>query len=122
MLFQSCDNEIFCWRPGCLPSDEKFAQKSKDNFVRIARLKVEYCGYFFTRFAINHNSSILALGNSVGHVRLFDLYVDDPMKIPYVTLMHPKRKNNVRDLSFSRCGRDLVFSMDDGTIWLYQHK
>lgn len=121
-MFQSNENDIYCWEPGALPSDIKLAKIPHDACTKIAKFEIEHCGYYFIRFATDYDQSILAVGNAFGNVRLYDLECRNPMKIPYVTLEHPKRKHIVRDITFSRCGRDLVCCSDDGTIWLYQRK
>lgn len=103
-----------------MPSDELIAEHSRNAFTKLAEFKVFSCGYYFTRFTTNYDQTILALGNSIGTVQLWNLDCPDPTDIPTITLKHRKRTQNIRDLSFSRCGRDLVFYSDDGMIWLYQ--
>lgn len=87
----------------------------------IAEFDVHDCSYYFVRFNTNNDRSILGLGNNSGTVQLWDLTGSDPKNLRCIELDHPKRKHIVRDLSFSRCGRDLIFCADNGTIWLYQY-
>lgn len=118
---QSNEDDLFCWKPGLLPSEQlRSTERSRDDFTKIVKFNVENCNYYFTRFATTYDRSILALGNSVGNVRLWNLDCVNPRRIPTELLTHKKCKKNVRDLSFSRCGRDLIFCSDDGVIWLYQ--
>lgn len=117
---QSNEDDLICWQPGLLPSDQINGKSSRDSFTRFAKLDVECCTYYFVRFAINFQQTLLAIGDSIGIIRLFNLNVNDPTNIPFVTLKHPKCKQIIRDLAFSRCGRDLICCSDDGTIWLHQ--
>ncbi|XP_055312080.1 polycomb protein esc-like [Sitodiplosis mosellana] len=113
-------DDLYCWKPGLLPCDQRTGAHSRNAFTKIAKFNVENCIYYFTRFTTSYDGSVLALGNANGTVRLWNLDCIDPTDIPNVTLHHFKRTQNIRDLSFSRCGRDLVFYCDDGTVWLYQ--
>lgn len=122
-LFQSNLDDVVCWTPGLLSANEQFAKPSKADLTEIVTLEeLTDCDYYFVRFATNCDHSILGLGNIKGEVRLWHMDVPDPHDIPTIKLSHPKLKTVVRDLSFSRCGRDLVFCADDGTVWLYQRK
>lgn len=74
------------------------------------------------RFATDATKSVMALGNVVGDVYLWDLQADNPIDIPCKILQDPKRTNVARGVSFSRNGQDLVICCDDGSIWHYQRQ
>lgn len=119
-LFQSNEDDFFCWVPGSLSSNEDIVKSSEKTFTKLTQLDICHCGYYFVRFATSPDFSTLALGNSFGNVRVWNLVDSDPLNIPSVTLSHHKRKDIVRHLSFSRCGHELVLCCDDGSIWYYQ--
>lgn len=122
ILLQSCEDDFFCWVPGSLSHNKDIVKISEDQFTTLTKFDISECGYFFIRFTISPDRSTLALGNTLGHVRVWNLDVSDPENIPSITLSHQKCKAIVRHLSFSRCGRELVFCCEDGTIWHYQRK
>lgn len=120
-IIQSNLNDMYCWKPK-LPT-KTTTIKPENDFTVIVEFNVDHCEYYFERFATNSDRSILALGNGLGDVRLWNLDVPDPENIPFITLSHKDRKKVIiRDVSFSRCGRDLIFSTENGSIWLYQCK
>lgn len=60
---------------------------------------------------------ILALGNQVGKVFVWDLDVCDPTQAKSYTLQHTRCTTAVRQTSLSRDGGVLLCVCDDGTIW-----
>lgn len=109
---QSTENDLYCW--------ELIEDNKKLNFRKIVEFDLDNCSYYFERFAISYDRSVLALGNDIGKIRLWNMDCADPTRIPTTTLTHRQSTKTIRDLSFSRCGRDLVFCDEGGRIWLYQ--
>lgn len=118
---QSNVNDLYCWSP-LANKNAKITAKALDNFDCIAHFNVKKCSYYFMRFATDANKSLMALGNDVGDVYIWDLQTDDPANFPYKILQHAKRVSTARDVSFSRNGQDLVVCCDDGSIWYYQQR
>lgn len=118
-VFQSNNNDFHCWAPTEVPNN---SSKVSDGFTKLATLDIQQCTYYWERFALNYAQSLVALGNDKGVVYIYDLTTDDPADIPFVTLTHPKCTQIIRQFSFSRCGRELVFCCEDGTIWHYQRQ
>ncbi|XP_031632570.1 polycomb protein esc-like [Contarinia nasturtii] len=121
ILSKSTENDLCGWMTDILPCDSKYLgtlAAPPDACTKLIEFNVENCDYYFVRFATNTIRGILAIGNMKGVVRLFDLETGD---IAFETITNSRCTKNVRDLSFSRNGRDLVFCSDDGKIWLYQN-
>lgn len=93
-----------------------------DRFDIVAYFPVHKCDYYFMRFATDAAKTVMALGNTLGDVYIWNLQTDNPANIQPEILKHPKRTGVARDVSLSRNGRDLVICCDDGTIWYYQRQ
>lgn len=116
--FQSCENDIFCWAP-CILADDIPIKNAKNCYTIVAQFDIRDSSYYFERFAINSDMSVMACGNDIGDIYIYDLTTNDPSAIPKKVLKHSKREQIVRDISFSRCGNELVVCADGGTISHY---
>lgn len=112
-------NDLYCWAP-YKSDNRRMTANALDHFDCIAHFNVERCAYYFMRFATDAAKSLMALGNDVGNVYIWDLKTADPSNFPCKRLQHPKCDSTARDVSFSRTGQDLVICCDDGSIWYYQ--
>lgn len=116
--YQSIEEHILCWKPYAFDCDSLI--KEKNSFSIITEFDVKDCTYFFMRFALDTNMERLCCGTDNGAVKVLNLNSPDPERLSTQTLKHVKCKSSVRDLSFSRCGKTLVYCCDDGTIWSWQ--
>ncbi|KAG8137033.1 hypothetical protein E2320_005577 [Naja naja] len=91
ILSKSCENAIVCWKPG----------KMEDNIDKIKPSE----------------SNMLALGNQVGKLYVWDLEVEDPHKAKCTVLTHAKCAAAIRQTSFSRDSSILIAVCDDASIW-----
>jgi len=126
VLSKSCENSIVCWKPGLLHGDNLNtsvqgqaggAEKSDFKTTVIHKLEVKDCEIWFIRFCLEASGSVLALGNQVGRVYVWDLGVNDPQSLRHSVLAHPKCGAAVRQTSLSKDGDILLAVCDDGTIW-----
>ncbi|XP_072019248.1 polycomb protein EED-like [Amphiura filiformis] len=117
ILSKSCENCIVCWKPGTIsqPIDKL---KPGDTTVTVIH-KFEYlqCDIWFMRFSIDYSKKVLALGNQVGKVFVWDLDVDDPTKARVTKLAHANCQAAIRQTAFNRDGSVLLCITDDGCIW-----
>nr|KAG5708869.1 hypothetical protein BaRGS_009278 [Batillaria attramentaria] len=81
VLSKSCENCIVCWKPGPLDSDSKCQAtnvKSDDSVSILHRFDYRECEIWYMRFCLDYQQKILALGNQVGRIFIWDLDVEDP--------------------------------------------
>ncbi|KAK7500178.1 hypothetical protein BaRGS_00008725 [Batillaria attramentaria] len=116
VLSKSCENCIVCWKPGPLDSDSKCQAtnvKSDDSVSILHRFDYRECEIWYMRFCLDYQQKILALGNQVGRIFIWDLDVEDP----FSKLTHPKCNTAIRQTAISRDGNILLAVSDDACIW-----
>ncbi|XP_041354979.1 polycomb protein EED-like [Gigantopelta aegis] len=115
VLSKSCENCIACWKPGTMDQDEK---SSTDNTVTILhRFDYRECEIWYMRFCLDFAQKIMALGNQVGRIFVWDLDVDDPTQSRFTKLSHNKCTTPIRQTALSKDGNILLAVCDDSTIW-----
>jgi len=123
ILSKSCENCIVCWRPGNAPGTMhespklKPEEKEKPESWVLHRFEYRECEIWYMRFSLDYSQQIMALGNQVGHVFVWDLDVDDPTQTKLVKLSHNKSTAAVRQTALSKDGNILLAVSDDGSIW-----
>lgn len=119
VLSKSCDNNIVCWKPGKSSTFDDYFVKSSEgsNTTVLNRFEFNLCEIWYMRFALDFHGKLLAVGNQVGKIMVWDLEKEDARDSKCITLSHPKCTSPVRQVSFSKDGRILVGVCDDGTIW-----
>lgn len=75
---------------------------------------------WFLKFAIDPSLQILAVGNAIGQLWLWN--VDGrPLMSPIARCVtHPKCTTVIRHMSFSPDSRYLVCCCEDGTVWKWR--
>lgn len=117
-LNQTIEEQLFCWRPK--PFDCDSCTKEKNAYSIVTEINLTKCTYYFMRFALDSKMETLCHGTDNGIVKVFPLNSPDPRELLSQTLKHPKCNSIVRDLSYSRCGKTLVYCCEDGTIWCWK--
>lgn len=134
---QSCENSVVFWKPERIGDGDS---KSTYNTASILhQLKIKDCDVWFIRFSMDCSQKVrtdsfplqntiilllyfltfqvLAMGNRMGKLFVWDLDVHDPTEIRCITLSHADCTKPVRQTSFSRDGSIVLGVCDDGTIW-----
>uniref|UniRef100_A0A8C4X0D7 Embryonic ectoderm development n=1 Tax=Eptatretus burgeri TaxID=7764 RepID=A0A8C4X0D7_EPTBU len=117
ILSKSCENAIVCWKPGNVNDTVDTIKANEGNVTVLGRFDYSQCDIWYMRFSMDFWQKMLALGNQVGKLFLWDLEMDDPHKTKCITLTHPKCVSAIRQTSFSRDSSILVAVCDDASIW-----
>ncbi|XP_036998707.1 polycomb protein EED isoform X2 [Artibeus jamaicensis] len=117
VLSASCENAIVCWKPGKMEDDIDKIKPSESNVTILGRFDYSQCDIWYMRFSMDFWQKMLALGNQVGKLYVWDLEVEDPHKAKCTTLTHQKCAAAIRQTSFSRDSSILIAVCDDASIW-----
>ncbi|KAK0053562.1 polycomb protein EED-like isoform X1 [Biomphalaria pfeifferi] len=117
VLSKSCENCIVCWRPGSSQDAVKIRTDEKESVWILHRFEYKECEIWYMRFSLDYNLQMMALGNQVGHIFVWDLEVDDPTQTKFTKLSHHKCNTAIRQTAFSKDGNILLAVSDDGSIW-----
>lgn len=117
ILSKSCENCIICWKPGPL-ADMNYPLRLSDSNVSILhRFDYKDCDIWYMRFGLDFWQKVLALGNQIGKVYVWDLDLEDPTQSKPIILTHPKCYTPIRQISFTRDGNTMLAVSDNATIW-----
>ncbi|XP_065649956.1 polycomb protein eed-A isoform X3 [Hydra vulgaris] len=87
VISKSCDNQVVCWKTK-QPIETVMKRKNNSDvgvFV-LHKFDIDLCDIWFIRFAVDLNQTILALGNQIGKVYLYDLEGEHPAHAKYTLL------------------------------------
>ncbi|XP_013381306.1 polycomb protein eed [Lingula anatina] len=115
ILSKSCENSIVCWKPGTLSQTDNTVDKDKVTVLH--RFDYRDCDIWYMRFSMDYWQKVLALGNQVGRIFVWDLDVEDPQLTRCTTLVHQKCATAIRQTHMNRDGSIILAVCDDATIW-----
>lgn len=112
-LTKSCENNIIWWK----------ATNSSKGFIvsKLFTFDLIECNLWFMRMELDLSMKWLAVGSEKGKIFVIDLETETPVN-RRSALIHFKCTSPVRQTSFSRDGKVLVASCDDGSIWRWDAK
>ncbi|KAG2456422.1 EED protein, partial [Polypterus senegalus] len=113
VLSASCENAIVCWKPGKMEDDIDSIKPNESNVTILGRFDYSQCDIWYMRFSMDFWQKMLALGNQVGKLYVWDLEVEDPHKAKCTTLTYPKCTSAIRQTSFSRDSSILIAVQTD---------
>ncbi|PIK47995.1 putative polycomb protein eed-A [Apostichopus japonicus] len=117
VLSKSCENAIICWKPGSINTPLEDVKPNETQVTVLYRFEYTSCDIWFMRFSIDYWQRVIALGNQIGKVFVWDINVDDPQKSRFSTFSHPKCTTAIRQTALSRDAGILLCVCDNGTIW-----
>ncbi|CAG0900820.1 unnamed protein product [Cyprideis torosa] len=112
---KSCENCVVCWKPGRLSDDD--VKQGETNATVLSHIDIKDCEIWFMKFSMDFWQKILALGNQIGKIYVWDLDQDDPTFQRCTILSHPKSNTAFRQTSLSRDGTILLAVSDSSIIW-----
>lgn len=136
ILSKSINDVIVLWKPILTDEDAENKTRStyngnsnevEDEKIPVPRIKNEVqllrefilnkCDIWFIRFQTDHECRMLAVGNNIGEIKVWDLDSSNPSKKHFAKVDHQHCASAVRMVSFSPDGRSLVAVSDDSTVW-----
>lgn len=105
---------IVCWQP--IRSLDATHRSHTDSATILHEFEAKMCDYWFMRFSLSFDRTMMALGTIDGRMFVWNLDNSDPKAIVPITLSHTRAKAVMRQPAFSRDGNVLICGADDGTI------
>lgn len=99
-----------------IPEIQKSRSNKQSSVLELREFDLPNNEYYFMRFAMDHNMNVLGAGGITGILRMWYLKENEPKDMRHVDLRHPKCIGVIRDVSFSRCGRIVIFC-EGSRIW-----
>ncbi|GAX80271.1 hypothetical protein CEUSTIGMA_g7709.t1 [Chlamydomonas eustigma] len=123
VLSKSVDFEIVLWKPE-FPSDEEATSGRfptiATSFHLLQKFPLPDSKMWFVRFSLNCSLTLLACGNRVGKVFLYNPH--EPASSHVVQLKTGKNTAVVRQTAVSQDGSIVLASCEDGSIWRWDNK
>lgn len=112
ILSKACGSgvQIKCWQP-------QLSNENRSSVNIFHEFNVDDCQFWFMRFNLNYDKSMMAIGDPHGKIILWNLDNPHPKSIKKITLSHPHCEVLMRQPAFSRNGDVLICGDDNGTIW-----
>lgn len=113
IYFKACKREpIKAW----MPEIQKSRCNKRYSVLELREFDLPNNEYYFMRFAMDHNMNVLGAGGITGTLRMWYLKEKEPEDMKHVDHTHPECNGVIRDVSFSRCGRIVIFC-EGSRIW-----
>lgn len=121
ILSKSTTNVISLWKP-MLPQEKHSRIISStslsninDAFIHLKDYAVPECGQWFIRFGLDKDCKLLAVGNAIGDLRVWEI---GGAKKPLFQV-NPICNSVVRMVTFSPDAKVMVAVCDDSSVWKY---
>ena len=130
VLSKSINDVVILWKP--IFSDSQLKNNVLINYkgngkAGVSRIPNEVqplrefvlnkCDIWFIRFQTDADCRMLAIGNNIGEIKVWDICTSNPTKKFLAKVDHQTCCSPVRMVSFSPDGRSLASVCDDSTVW-----
>lgn len=131
ILSKSCENLVAWWKPAVYvftsiaePGNVSATASttSHDGIISLRKLDVPQCEIWFMKMCLNERLGLLALGNQIGKITIWDMTTEDAVKSKIQVLGHGKCNSAIRHVAVSKNGRHIVCVCDNATVWLWDQK
>ena len=91
----------------------------RNDVVALRDFDLRKCAVWFVRFQTDANCRMLAAGNNVGDIKVWDVGASNPTKKPFASLNHHHCTSTIRMVSFSPDARCLAAVCEDSSVWMW---
>jgi polycomb protein EED len=123
LLSKSIDETIVLWKPVMSDDDNDKSigrrRTIRNDVVALRDFDLRKCAVWFVRFQTDANCRMLAAGNNVGDIKVWDVGASNPTKKPFASLNHHHCTSTIRMVSFSPDARCLAAVCEDSSVWMW---
>lgn len=123
ILSKDTNDLIVLWKPITTKTSRgnnmKTQQRLPNDVVALREFEVKNCDVWFIRFATDRQCRMLAVGNLIGDITIFDIG-SRPNKKHFAKLTNQHCTTAVRMVSFNHDAKYLVAVSDDASVWLWE--
>lgn len=123
MLSKDTNDKVLLWKPITTKTNRgsniKTQQRLPNEVIVLREFSLSKCDVWFIRFATDHKYSMLALGNMVGEIKVWDMR-SRPSDSHYLSLTHQYPASAIRMVAFNHNDKYLVAVTDDSSVLLWE--
>jgi polycomb protein EED len=121
LLSKSISNTVVLWKPEFTRTlrhgtSKPTHQRLPNEVIALREFTINKCDVWFVRFDTSIDSQMLAVGNTVGDIKVWEID-DNPNKKCLATLVQQWCASTVRMVAFSPDSKCLIAACEDATIW-----
>ena len=121
LLSKSISNTVVLWKPEFTRTlrhgtSKPTHQRLPNEVIALREFTINKCNVWFIRFDTNVDSQMLALGNTVGEIKVWEID-DNPKKKCLANLVQQFCTSTVRMVAFSPDSKCLIAACEDATLW-----
>ena len=122
VLSKDTHDTVVLWYPELSKSSsgKSAGVRLPSEVIALREFSIPKCNVWFVRFCTDINVTILAVGNTQGEIKLWEIGPTHPAKKYYESLVHPNCNSTVRMVAFSPDSNFLVSCCDDASVWLWE--
>ena len=124
VLSKDTNNTIVLWIPDTKQANRNTSTKAQQHrlpseVIAVREFNINKCDVWFMRFHTDWDCTLLALGNTIGEIRVWEIG-PNPTKKHFCTLIQQYCASAVRMTAFSPDSRLMVASCDDSSVWVWE--
>mmetsp|Transcript_24791 Transcript_24791/g.37677 ORF Transcript_24791/g.37677 Transcript_24791/m.37677 type:complete len:458 (+) Transcript_24791:25-1398(+) len=120
ILSKDTHNTVVLWSPVINKSSrDKMQQRLPSEVIALREFTVNKCDVWFIRFSTDKQCQMLAIGNTVGEIKVWEIGTR-PTKKHFANLIHQHCTSAIRMVAFNHDANYMVAVGDDATVWLWE--